>query len=156
MFLAITLTAYYFYFFWFEHSFNICIGQPKCSTGRREASAWLGIFLRGTHLVVFWTFHCWEGERLGWELWFFYNHCSSSGPSPQDSTLRHPEAFRRKSAQSVAIQTLGNNSREEMPQSSCRKHLFLLLPWSVSLANALAALPLPHGPQPLHLLREKM
>lgn len=46
MFLVIILTAYYFYFFWFEHSFNICIGRPKCSTGRGETTAWLCIFLR--------------------------------------------------------------------------------------------------------------
>lgn len=64
MFLVIILTAYYFYFFWFEHSFNICIGQPKCSTGRDETTAWLGIFLR-PHLVVFLTFPGWGGEWLG-------------------------------------------------------------------------------------------
>lgn len=64
MFLVIILTAYYFYFFWFEHSFNICIGQPKCSTGRDGTTAWLGIFLR-PHLVVFLTFPGWGGEWWG-------------------------------------------------------------------------------------------
>lgn len=67
------------------------------------------------------------------------------GLPPRTAHLGIPEAFRRKTAQSVAIQTLGNNSRE-VAQSSWSKHLFILLPWSVSLANALTALPLLHRP----------
>lgn len=137
MFLVIILTAYYFYFFWFEHSFNICIGWPKCSTGRGEATAWLGIFLRHTFGCLL-NFSLLERGVVGGRS-LILSLLLSSPLEPPPRAAHLPQGILKLLERKLPGQWQ-LRLRKQLQDSQDGQNIFsFFLPGSVSLVNAFAA-----------------